>query len=177
MFCSLGGSGIQLAHNNALEELLAWDRCGNCNAGSSEQTNHSIPRTTWEDLVDPSKLLLAFSDPGSTDSIRSRSATDQTNTITATLRDGDGHTAAEAAFTSLAKDLDKQCNITTADTLQTFAPEDHLDQRTDAGNTVSEELATNMPTEDEFWTWDEQRQRFVHKEKNGREIVCPTWFD
>ncbi|KAK4677233.1 hypothetical protein QC764_0068660 [Podospora pseudoanserina] len=32
--------------------------------------------------------------------------------------------------------------------------------------------------EDVFWTWDLERERFVHfDEATGKEIVCPQWFD
>ncbi|KAK4201088.1 hypothetical protein QBC40DRAFT_278818 [Triangularia verruculosa] len=37
-----------------------------------------------------------------------------------------------------------------------------------------EECSENDP----FWTWDRQRQRFVHvDEETGKEIICPEWFD
>ncbi|KAK0667984.1 hypothetical protein QBC41DRAFT_130113 [Cercophora samala] len=180
----LGGTEMY-SNQNIVPGGKAADRCGNHNAGSSERTANSIPRTTLTDLVDP-KQVSDLLDSGSPDIV------DQTNT-TVTLGAGEEYTTTEAIFTSLSKDLDRQCNIanfnkptpdqvpghpyTTVDASQTSVCQDHLDQCIDDGNTAAEEIATALPKNDEFWTWDEQRQRFVHTEGNGREIVCPTWFD
>lgn len=48
------------------------------------------------------------------------------------------------------------------------------------GKGISHEsnLGDEMPKDDGYWTWDKERQRFVHKDAaTGEEVLFPESFD